>query len=111
MAEPVVELSSAAIKDIEAAVEWYDSRSPRFGDVEDYDDGFFVFLHAGRNTYCTDAVAAYQALLDEQSSFVPWTLTQVHDALADHSSAEWLDLFRDRYLAFEKVEDRLGSRS
>jgi hypothetical protein len=80
-------------------------------DVEDYDDGFFVFLHAGRNTYCTDAVAAYQALLDDQSSFVPWTLTQVHDALADHSSAEWLDLFRDRYLAFEKVEDRLGSRS
>jgi plasmid stabilization system protein ParE len=32
MAEPVVELSSAAIKDIEAAVEWYDSRSPRLGD-------------------------------------------------------------------------------
>lgn len=76
-------------------------------DVEAYDDGFFVFLHAGQNTYCTEAVAAYQVLLNDQKSFVPWTLARIHGVLENHSEAAWVDGFRDRYLAFEKVEERM----
>lgn len=64
-----------------------------------FDEGAFVFLHPSENTRCVDAVAAYQrCLVPGCTSFVPWTLEQVVEALRTADAGPWVDAFEARYL-------------
>jgi hypothetical protein len=77
--------------------------------ADDYEDGFFVFLHPERNEYCAEAVKDYQSCLKDTSTFVPWTLQQVCDAVVDKTDAEWVDLFYERYLDFYRIDQLLSA--
>jgi len=54
-----------------------------------------------------DAVAKYRYCLSDDSSFTEWTLEDVYSRIKKYSTAGWIDLFFDRYLAFDKVTARL----
>jgi hypothetical protein len=73
----------------------------------EFDDGFFVFLAPEGNEYCREAVADYRACLTVDDTFESWTLEGVVDALREHSSAEWVELFFRRYLDFSKIDEVL----
>ena len=74
--------------------------------VDEYDDGFFVFLHPEGNLACAEAVASYQGCLADTNTFAAWTLEQVVAALQRHTDAPWVEALYDRYLDFERI-DRL----
>ncbi|NTU44155.1 MAG: hypothetical protein HGA99_01355 [Chlorobiaceae bacterium] len=76
-------------------------------DSDKYEDGLFVILYPKDNHHVKDAVASYRNCLSNDSSFAEWTLEDVCFCLKKYSSAGWIDLFIDRYLAFEKVTTRL----
>jgi len=69
-----------------------------------YDQGCFVFLRPRDNEACALVVAEYRACLTLEDTFAEWTLEDVVDSLRRHTDAAWVELFHDRYLAFEKVE-------
>jgi hypothetical protein len=68
-----------------------------------YEDGLFVILYPKDNHHVRDAVAGYRNRLSDDSSFAEWTLEDVYSQIKKYSTAGWIDLFFDRYLAFEKV--------
>ncbi len=68
-----------------------------------YEDGLFVILYPKDNHHVRDAVAGYRNCLSDDSSFAEWTLEDVCSFLKKYSTAGCIDLFVDRYLAFEKV--------
>ncbi len=76
-------------------------------DKDEYDDGLFVILYPRDNHHVRDAVAKYRYCLSDDSSFTEWTLEDVYSQLKKYSTAGWIDLFFDRYLAFDKVTVRL----
>ena len=75
--------------------------------VDCYYDALFVMLHPKDNQHCRNAVAAYRDCLADDSSFAAWTLEDVAACLQLPSRRDWVDLFIDRYLAFEKIDKRL----
>jgi hypothetical protein len=75
--------------------------------VECYQDYLFVMLHPKDNEHCRNAVAAYRACLADDRSFAVWTLEDVATCLQVPLRRDWVDLFIDRYLAFEKIDKRL----
>ena len=76
-------------------------------DSDKYEDGLFVILYPKDNHHVRDAVVAYRNCLSNDSSFADWTLEDVCSCLKKYSTAKWINLFVDRYLAFEKVTARL----
>jgi len=76
--------------------------------VDGYADGLLVMLSPRDNHHVSDAVVSYRQQLTDSSSFESWSLEDVVGKLKEHSDAAWIDAFRNRYLAFEKI-DRLLS--
>ena len=76
-------------------------------DKDKYDDGLFVILYPRDNHHVSDAVAKYRNCLSDDSSFAESTLEDVYSRIKKYSTAGWIDLFFDRYLAFDKVTARL----
>ena len=71
--------------------------------VNQFEEGFFVFLYPEGNTYCRDAELKYREHLSDCSTFIPWTLESVVSAIKSSTTEGWIDLFVDRYLNFDKV--------
>ena len=76
-------------------------------DTDHYEDALFVMLYPKDNRHVKDAVTEYRNCLSNDSSFSEWTLEDVCSCLKKYSTAGWINLFIDRYLAFEKVTARL----
>ena len=79
--------------------------------VDGFDDGFFVLLSPKGNGHCADAVSDYRTCLTNEDSFGKLALEDVVAALRRHTDAEWVELFFDRYLAFDKVDAELAAAS
>ncbi len=79
--------------------------------TDGYDDGLFVFLRPRDNIACARAVSEYRACLSNENTFSEWLLEDVVTALRRHTKAEWVELFHDRYLAFDKVDTELAAAS
>jgi len=73
--------------------------------------GFFAFLYPSDNDRCARAVEAYGACLRDTTSFVPWTLEAVVDAVRAEGGGAWIETAARRYLHFEKVDTLLGPLS
>ena len=76
-------------------------------DVDEYDDAIFVILYPKDNLHVSHAIAEYKMCLLNEKSFADWTLEDFCDNLRKHSQAEWINQFNNRYLAFNKISDRL----
>ena len=68
-----------------------------------FEEGFFVFLYPEGNTYCTEAVTRYRGCLTDTDTFASWTLESVVSAIKRCTDEDWIDLFVDRYLNYEKI--------
>ena len=67
-----------------------------------YDEGAFVFLYPMENVRCGTAIEAYRAcLVPECTSFVPWTLEAVVDAVQAADAGAWIGEFAKRYLGMD----------
>lgn len=78
--------------------------------IEDgYDDGMFVMLCPRDNQHVSSALDDYRAQLSSGESFAAWTIEDVVAKLSDQSDATWIDAFSDRYLAFDKIDQRLAA--
>jgi hypothetical protein len=76
--------------------------------IEDrYVDGLFVTLYPADNDHVLTALQKYSQQLLIRDSFEAWTLERFVAALRRHSEAPWIDIFEDRYLAFDKIERML----
>lgn len=76
--------------------------------ADGYETGTFVLLRPRHNGIWDAAAREYRACLNNQETFSEWILEDVVELLRNHSDAEWLELFHDRYLAFEKVDTELA---
>ncbi|MDT8440833.1 MAG: hypothetical protein RQ723_04135 [Desulfuromonadales bacterium] len=78
--------------------------------IEDgYVDGMFATLYPADNTHVSTALADYRQQLVNSDSFDAWTMEQFVTALRRHASASWIDVFEDRYLAFDKIDRELDA--
>lgn len=73
-------------------------------DSGQFADGFFVFLNPQDNQACSQAVSLYRQFLKTESSFVPWTLETVVQAVRMHTNQSWITDLYDRYLNFSKIQ-------
>ena len=71
--------------------------------ADGFEEGFFVFLHPEKNPHCSSAVADYKRCLTNADTFASWTIESVAGAIKRCTDDPWIDLFINRYLAFEKV--------
>ena len=71
--------------------------------VNEFEEWFFVFLYPEGNTHCSDAVRQYQSHLTNQDTFAAWTIESVVSAIKQCTNDDWIGLFEDRYLNFEKL--------
>ena len=71
--------------------------------ADGFEEGFFVFLYPQKNTHCSSAVADYERCLTNTDTFASWTIESVAGAIKRCTDDPWIDLFINRYLAFEKV--------
>lgn len=72
-------------------------------DVDDFNEGIFVFLFPEVNTACSEAVGAYQECLADQSTFKAWTLDTLVSCLMSHTDAAWVQQFFTRYLDLSQL--------
>lgn len=78
---------------------------------DEFDDAIFVFLHPKANSSCCEAVEEYRnCFKNDTNSFLSWTLECFVKCLMDHSSADWIRQFHQRYLDFSPVDDLLASK-
>ncbi len=56
-----------------------------------------------------NALSSYCAQLTSEDNFASWTMEDFVCKLRSFSKAKWIDMFNDRYLAFDKIDRRLGS--
>jgi hypothetical protein len=68
-----------------------------------FDDGFFAILFPRDNQYCAEAVGSYRACLQDDDTFIAWTIEDIYAAILNHTSAEWVTDFYRRYLDFPKL--------
>lgn len=68
--------------------------------------GAFVFLYPALNADCRDAIASYRSFLSSERSLLVWTLEDVVNQLKECGDFDWVALFEERYLAFDRI-DRL----
>ena len=71
--------------------------------VNDFEEGFFVFLYPRGNNHCSRAVTRYREHLTNSDTFIVWTLESVANVIKESTSDGWIDSFVDRYLDFEKL--------
>jgi len=89
---------------------WRDHLLAGITRIEDnYDDGMFVMLYPQDNPHVSRAIDNYRTQLLNEDTFAVWIMEDFVDKLRDHSDAPWIELFYDRYLAFEKIRQRLES--
>ncbi len=77
-----------------------------------YEAGLLVLLYPADNAACARAAAAYEACLrgaQGETGFEARTLEAVAAAIRAETAAPWIDALVERYLRFEKVEQRLGA--
>jgi hypothetical protein len=55
-----------------------------------YEEGFFAFLYPKDNENCARAVEMYSACLTAKSTFVPWTLEGLVEAIKVEGGGAWL---------------------
>jgi hypothetical protein len=72
-----------------------------------YRAGLFVVLYPEDNEHVTNAVSLYREQLTIGNIFSAWTIEKFVSALRRHSKRGWIRIFADRYLAFNKISDRL----
>jgi hypothetical protein len=78
-------------------------------DKDGYDDFLSVVLYPAENNFVKNAATTYRACLTPgTASFTTWTLEDFTNTVRVHCKEKWIDLFIDRYLAFEKIEKRLS---
>lgn len=70
-----------------------------------YDEGAFVFLAPRDNLACRRAVAKYREHLTNEATFEAWTLEDVIRPFEGEPDAHWCRALRERYLAFERIDD------
>jgi hypothetical protein len=75
--------------------------------VGDFKRGMFAILYPAGNEACAVAVARYRQCLSDSRTFAAWTLEDVWQAIRLETDAEWVRLFYERYLAFDKVAARI----
>ena len=71
-------------------------------------NGLFVFLHPAANLACYKVVSRYERCLRQSDTFQRLTLEEVLAALQVVNEAPWVELFRDRYLAYGKTQGARG---
>lgn len=73
--------------------------------IQDYDEGFFVFLFPSKNSNCQKGVDDYKHYLsfdnDEQNCFYPRYLDDFINTLTYISTADWIKELKLRYLGDE----------
>ncbi|MEQ8672845.1 MAG: hypothetical protein RLP44_19830 [Aggregatilineales bacterium] len=75
--------------------------------IDQYEDGFFVFLYPQENTLCANAVQNYENCLSNSDTFEAWTFNDVVTNLRRFTQAKWVNVFYDRYMNFDKIEKLL----
>lgn len=69
-----------------------------------FDDGVFVFLYPKINEACEEAVEEYRNLLENDDSFMPWTIDCFVETLRKETkNADWVELIHSRYLDYSPV--------
>ncbi len=87
---------------------WRDHLLAGITRIEDgYSDGLFVVLYPADNDHVATALREYGKQLVTSDSLDAWTLERFVAALRHHSSAPWIDIFANRYLAFDKIDRKL----
>lgn len=76
--------------------------------ADGYETATFVLLRPRGSTVWSRAAADYRRCLSNQATFAELLLEDVVAALRRHTDAEWVQMFHDRYLAFEKVDAELA---
>ena len=71
-------------------------------------NGLFVFLHPAANLASYRVVSRYERCLRRPGAFQRLTLEEVLAALQVVNEAPWVELFRDRYLAYRKAQGVRG---
>ena len=79
-------------------------------DVDGFDEGTFVFLCPKDNQGCAYPMEYYGNKLTNTESILSWTLEDVVDVIKKHTSEEWIDVFWDRYLNFNKIDSLLAEQ-
>ncbi len=77
--------------------------------ADGYDDALFVTLYPKDNHHVSDALREYCAQLLNGDSFAAWPMEDFVGKLASASDAAWIAAFTDRYLAFDKIEQKLNA--
>jgi hypothetical protein len=90
---------------------WRDHLLAGITHIEDgYSDSVFVTLYPKDNHNVTKALDRYMFQLHDKSTIEIWTLEQFVESLSKYSNASWIQMFHDRYLAFDKI-DRLLAKA
>lgn len=76
-------------------------------EVGDFEEGYFVFLYPRGNYACLASHWNYVDKLANEDSFLSWTVEEVLETIKKHTDQPWPDLVWDRYLDFEKIDQRL----
>lgn len=74
-----------------------------------YDEGLFVTLYPKDNSHVSRALEQYRRQLTSDNSIHTWTLEAFIAAIRHRTRARWVDVFEDRYLAFDKIARKLDS--
>jgi hypothetical protein len=74
-----------------------------------YEDAMFVMLYPRENMHVSGAAKEYLKYLVIPDSFASWTLEDFFRLLQKYSQATWMNLFYNRYLAFEKIDAMLNA--
>lgn len=72
-----------------------------------YANGYYMFLYPKDNGCCRDAIDKYTGLLKSKDTFIPVHLEKFVSALRDCTDAPWVQLFQERYLNFDRVDELL----
>lgn len=73
--------------------------------ADGYSDALTVILYPRENGHVSSAVDEYSSHLKNTASFTSWTLEDFVETLRKYSNSEWVRIFYDRYLDFEKIRD------
>jgi len=75
---------------------------------KDFDEGFFIFLFPKDNQECVNALSRYRKYLNstssEETGIHQITIEDFVEAIKSETSEQWIIVFEDRYLNFEKID-------
>ncbi len=76
--------------------------------AKDFEEGQLVLLYPARNGVCAKAADGYRACLQQAETFAAWTLEDTVASARAAGGGSWVDLFEQRYLAFDKIDALAG---